>query len=463
MATRRSILRRSLAAVGVAGVGTLAGCQEDSSDGDGDDDGSDGGPSGDGPAWASPLFDPTTVGDVEVHGFASYDVAELLSYRDQVPPAIDDGITDAFSEVDGIEASDFDRIAAQGFGQLPDPEEPTEDPPFGWNAVATGSFDTESVVGRLADTDAYSDAGEYGGLRLFEGPPDEEIAAAVGVDSETVIGSATTRYGLSATAAVERAIDADSGDADRYYGTHETVVELMDRHGDGTTAMAAVDPEGSFAALAEENGGADQYEALVDAARGVGRSTTMGSETTETQASLLFDEPSPDAVEDLRAILETAQSERPDSGGPFSDPEVSVEGATVVVSASADTSSTLSTPTGLAVIAPEAAIVGSFVLNLGGPASEREPAPQAAFSFELQEDGRARITHDGGDAIESLQVLYESDDGERVEETWGEGDRVVAGSSYVTDRPAAPESRMLLVWENGDRSQVVAEFEVPDY
>ena len=43
MATRRSILRRSLAAVGVAGVGTLAGCQEDSSDGDGDGDDDDDG------------------------------------------------------------------------------------------------------------------------------------------------------------------------------------------------------------------------------------------------------------------------------------------------------------------------------------------------------------------------------------------------------------------------------------
>lgn len=469
MVRRRTVLRRGLAAVGVAGVGTLAGCQEDlpgnedDTDG-GDEDGGDG-DDGDaaGPEWAAPLYDPTAVGEVDAHGFAKYEVAELLSYRDRLPPELDEGLDDAFAELDGFETDDVDRVVAQVFGQVPDPEAtgPAEEP-AGWNVVATGSFDAGTLVGRLEETEAYEAAGEYEGVRLFEGPPDEErTAAAVGVSGDAVIGAGVVEYDLEATAAVERAVDADAGSVDRYYGADDHVAALMDRHGDGTTASGAADPEGSFQPFVEENPSSQGYEALLTTARAVGRSTTVGEETTETLVSVEVSEANQEAVENLRTAVDRAQAERGDPEGPFSDPSISADGTTLLVEASAETSRALGEPSGLVVVAPEAAVLGAFGLNVGGSDSEGDPAPQVALGFGQQSDGRVEIRHDGGDRVERLTVRYSLQDGGRTGETWTESDGVAAGDTYVTEGVPEPGSELLVVWESEAQSAVVAEYDVP--
>lgn len=467
MVRRRTLLRRGLATASVVGLGTLAGCQEDlpgdEDEGDGED-GEDGTgtpteePSG--PAWASWLYDPTTVGTVDAHGFAKYEVSELLSYRDQLPPDLDEGLSNAFSELDGLDSEDVDRVVGQGYLQVPEDPDAEGSQPFGWNVVATGSFDVDAAVARLSEAETYSAAGEYGGFSLFEGPPDDpEFSAAVAVSSDAVIGGGAFRYDVSATGSVERAIDADAGDVDRYYAESDAAATLMERHGDGTTAAGAADPEGSFQPFVEENPSSQAYEALLTSARAAGRSARVGEETTETLLSVELSEPDPEAVEDLQTAVDRAQAERGDPDGPFSDPSVSAEGTTLLVEASAETSRAMGTPSGLAVVAPEAAIAGTFVLNIGGP--EREPVPQVAFEFELRDDGRMQIVHTGGDRVERLVVQYRTESGGSSQEAWTDPDGITAGDSYVTEAVPEPGSDILLIWEGDGQSAVVGEGSVP--
>ena len=49
-----------------------------------------------------------------------------------------------------------------------------------------------------------------------------------------------------------------------------------------------------------------------------------------------------------------------------------------------------------------AAVIGSFVLNLGG--SLQNTAPQASFSFDYNSDMNVTITHETGDSIETSQL-----------------------------------------------------------
>jgi flagellin-like protein len=55
-----------------------------------------------------------------------------------------------------------------------------------------------------------------------------------------------------------------------------------------------------------------------------------------------------------------------------------------------------------------AAVIGSFVLNLGG--SLQQTAPQASFAFDY-EDQNVTITHETGDSIEASQLNATVSDG----------------------------------------------------
>jgi flagellin-like protein len=49
-----------------------------------------------------------------------------------------------------------------------------------------------------------------------------------------------------------------------------------------------------------------------------------------------------------------------------------------------------------------AAVIGSFVLNLGG--SLQQSAPQASFGFDYTDDPNVTITHETGDSIQASQL-----------------------------------------------------------
>ena len=121
-----------------------------------------------------------------------------------------------------------------------------------------------------------------------------------------------------------------------------------------------------------------------------------------------------------------------------------------------------------------AAVVGTFVLGIGGSASAsgsasggREPTPQISFSFEYDADSQlVTVTHDGGDSVpaEELQLAYESG-GEITVDTWvDERDgTVTAGDSFTTGSTVDSGSAVRVVWQNtdGDGAAELGEFQVP--
>lgn len=96
------------------------------------------------------------------------------------------------------------------------------------------------------------------------------------------------------------------------------------------------------------------------------------------------------------------------------------------------------------------AVVGTFVLGLGSrPPGDRmgNDAPQVSFEFELTDQRRVQITHQGGDTVSDLAVAYEHD-GSRVFEEWrGE---ISAGSRYTTRRSIDPGGTLRLHWRSAD-------------
>ncbi|TSD08943.1 hypothetical protein DP107_17570 [Haloglomus irregulare] len=121
-----------------------------------------------------------------------------------------------------------------------------------------------------------------------------------------------------------------------------------------------------------------------------------------------------------------------------------------------------------------AAVVGAFVLGIGGSASaggsssdRRTEAPQVSFSFEYDADvERVTVTHDGGDSVpaEELQLAYESGGGITVD-TWVDerDDTVTAGDSFTTESTVDSGGTVRVVWQNSDGSgaATLARFDVP--
>jgi len=103
-----------------------------------------------------------------------------------------------------------------------------------------------------------------------------------------------------------------------------------------------------------------------------------------------------------------------------------------------------------------AAVIGSFVLNLGG--SLQQSAPQASFDFDYDGTTEVVITHSTGDTISEGQVNVTSNSG--PEETWGTP--ISAGSSYTYDGYASDDT-VRVVWNspNGETSATLSQSTAP--
>lgn len=78
----------------------------------------------------------------------------------------------------------------------------------------------------------------------------------------------------------------------------------------------------------------------------------------------------------------------------------------------------------VAVVVILAAVIGAFVLGLGG---EQGQAPQASFSYDAASD---TLTHSGGDTIDGADLYIATDGGDRS--AWGTGDVQAGTSTTVT-------------------------------
>jgi flagellin-like protein len=129
-----------------------------------------------------------------------------------------------------------------------------------------------------------------------------------------------------------------------------------------------------------------------------------------------------------------------------------------------------------------AAVIGTFVLGLGG--SVQQTAPQASFTFDFDQSGTSSdfstnpsgssegtltITHDGGDSVEAdrVSVAGSSVEGSTVSVTGGSapfssGDTISAGNSM--DIGISNSDTIRVTWEsqNGENTATLAKFSGPN-
>ena len=109
-----------------------------------------------------------------------------------------------------------------------------------------------------------------------------------------------------------------------------------------------------------------------------------------------------------------------------------------------------------------AAVIGSFVLNLGG--SLQQSAPQASFDFDYDttDKGNVTITHQSGDTIEATQVNVTGVD--TGPKSWGATGTISAGTSKEFDNNDDWDGETVrIVWEseNGENSATLSQSTAP--
>jgi flagellin-like protein len=113
-----------------------------------------------------------------------------------------------------------------------------------------------------------------------------------------------------------------------------------------------------------------------------------------------------------------------------------------------------------------AAVIGTFVLGLGG--SVQQNAPQASFTFDFTErtdDYYVNATHDGGDVLNADNTgnlsMVSSDN--NISQSFTSELPVSAGNTLEPSNPVAPTTEVRVVWTspNGDNSATLSRQDAP--
>jgi hypothetical protein len=395
--TRRALLR----SVPLAAAGGLAGCSALSGDDSTDESSTDTGTatstdSGDSDGEWSPtdwLFPPSTLGR-DHYSFVTIQPSAMLEYADALPEARVSNLRN------DIALSGFDTVGSlDGVYQL-----------GGGAVVYDGPFEREPLVTELEEA-GFSDVGSDHGFDQYS--PDDQRVVAVGERAVLLVDLRRIESDVTAEDVAGAALDAVSGDGDRYQDVSDDCAALLDALGSGEV-------------LTGRTGSAPIDD---DAAVAQGGRWQLGTETTAVEVATVFgsaDETAPDTVESWAA-----------AAGPFGETTSSVSTDGRIVSATADV------PTG---------DLGPFEL-----ASSPDEQPQIALDFNYDSDaGTVTVTHQGGDAVPAERLELQGGgftDREGADQTspgtWageasGDDNTVVAGDSVVVG--VTPSYRLFVLY-----------------
>ncbi|WP_226010733.1 type IV pilin [Halomicrobium salinisoli] len=111
-----------------------------------------------------------------------------------------------------------------------------------------------------------------------------------------------------------------------------------------------------------------------------------------------------------------------------------------------------------------AAVIASFVLNLGDQAQQQTPTVSFDFEYDSSGSGTVSITHASGDSLDRGRIAV-SGPGITYDETNWPSTTVSAGDTYSAsssdDFEEGDVVRITWTAESGGSSSTLAEFEVP--
>ncbi|MGQ4556323.1 type IV pilin [Halobellus sp. GM3] len=112
-----------------------------------------------------------------------------------------------------------------------------------------------------------------------------------------------------------------------------------------------------------------------------------------------------------------------------------------------------------------AAVIGTFVLNLGQGIGQSAPQASFDFDFDTTDDGNVTITHQTGDSVESDRLNVTGFGAGTNSRGWGVDETVSAGSSNVFDNNANWAGETIrVVWtsQDGENSATLSQSTAPD-
>jgi len=113
-----------------------------------------------------------------------------------------------------------------------------------------------------------------------------------------------------------------------------------------------------------------------------------------------------------------------------------------------------------------AAVIGTFVLGLGGQV--QDTAPNAQFTFNEDSGGNLTITNDGGQSVNVNNMNVTGDNSTNPinncqnSSSWGGADELSAGDSCtVPEGQLDPDETVRIIWESdeGGTSSTLADYE----
>lgn len=430
--SRRTFLRAS----GVSALLGLAGCA-----GVLEDDESLAQASGQ-PDYSSWLYDPKDLLGIDTRGFASYDVESVMEQRDELPEDPFQGLEEANQELEGIDLTEISHMTLVGGSSLDFARDDSATGPSsaGASFIVEGSFDVDEIQTQIeeeSDSSAEYETGSYEGYELYYGDDGNEYSdttVAFALNSEHVLVGMIEDADVTGRDAVETMIDANQGDADRYYDQSEYAQLLIDQLGEATVIMGA---QFDLGTIVRDQISDERARTLVDGLYAAGMAGTLNGETTDNEIILAYDEETEVPADTAQDLVDEAREQSPRAFENVEDVTVSGGDRTLTIS--------------MTVNAAEfwqdySSMTGS---SMSGSGSSSSNAPRVNFSADWEEGSSSSlvtITHQGGDNVDADRLSVEGD--VRGSSGWQRtsGGQVSAGS-YV-EAEVESGGYVEVVWES---------------
>jgi hypothetical protein len=300
----------------------------------------------------------------------------------------------------------------------------------------------QTQIEEESDSSAEYETGSYEGYELYYGDDGNEYSnttVAFAIDSEHVLVGMIEDSDVTGRDAVETMIDANQGNADRYYGQSEYAQLLIDQLGEATVIMGA---QFDLGTIVRDQISDERARTLVDGLYAAGIAGTLNGETTDNEIILAYDEETEVPVDTARDLVDEAREQSPRAFENVED---------VTVSGSDRTLTITMTVNAAAFWEDYSSMTGSSMSG-SGSASE---TPRVSFSADWVEGSSSSvvtITHQGGDSVDAARLSLEGD----VQGSSGwqrtSGGQVVAGS-YI-EAEVESGGYVEVVWERDSTTSV---------
>lgn len=321
---RRSILKTGGLLAAALGSTSLAGCIDQFT----------GGSSGSGkPGYASWLYDPDEVMDVENQFFGSINVQDLFANQDQFPEGTFSGLDRADQQIPFVDlratehftvlaygetpGTGFGQMSRGAFGQVGGQAAGQAASKQGATMVVEGSFDAATINQRLEPRAEQLNHEEYEGYDVYTVPRSSFGGASsmgsagnavVAFDSGAILAGSLQGTNDDPAVTVKRAIDVHDGSATSKYDGEDATQTLVDEFGNPTFVGGANFDVTQVRNQLPSNTSGQMARQVVEGLVGSGVAGDIQGATTTVKFALVYESADAAPVDTIRDFKTTAET-----------------------------------------------------------------------------------------------------------------------------------------------------------